>query len=46
MGGRRGGRIMRGKSFGSSLHVAAVGSRDSIPPLARDGSDRRGTKRT
>ena len=46
VGGRRGGRIIRGRSSGSSLLVAAAGSRDSIPPLARDGSDRRGTKCT
>ena len=31
VGGRRGGRIMRGRSFGSTMPVAAAGSRDSIP---------------
>ena len=45
MGGRRGGRIMRGRSFGSSMPVAAMGSWDSILPSVRNGSDRRGTKR-
>ena len=44
-GGRRGGRIVRGRSFGSTMLVAAAGSRDSIPPSARDASDQRGTKR-
>ena len=37
---------MRGRSSGSSMLVAAAGSRDSIPPLAGDGFDWRGTKRT
>ena len=46
MRGQRGGQIMRGRSSGSSLPVAVAGSRDSIPPSARDGSDRRGTKCT
>ena len=46
VGGRRGGQIMRGRSSGSSLPVAAAGFRDSIPPSAGNGSDRRGTKRT
>ena len=45
VGGRRGGRIVRGRSFGSIMLVAAAGSRDSIPPSTRDGSDQRGTKR-
>ena len=42
--GRRGGRIVRGRSSGSTMPVAAAGSRDSIPPLAGDTSDQRGTK--
>ena len=46
VGGRRGGRIMRGRSFGSSLPVAVAGSWNSILPSAGDGSDRLGTKRT
>ena len=37
---------MRWRSFSISMPVAAAGSRDSIPSSARDGSDRRGTKRT
>ena len=45
MGGRRDGRIVRGRSSGSTMLVAAAGSRDSIPPSAGDGSDQRGTKR-
>ena len=45
VGGRRGGRIVRGRSSGSTMLVAAAGSRDSIPPSTRDGSDQRGTKR-
>ena len=40
VGRRRGGRIMRGRSFGSSMLVAAAGSWDSIPPSAGDGFDR------
>ena len=35
---------MRGRSSGSTMPVAAAGSRDSIPPSARDASDQRGTK--
>ena len=45
VGGRRGGRIMRGRSSGSTMPMAVAGSRDSIPPLAGDASDQRGTKR-
>ena len=35
---------MRGRSPGSTMPVAAAGSRDSIPPSAGDGSDQRSTK--
>ena len=45
MGGRRGGRIVRGRSSGSTMPVAAARSRDSILPSIGDGSDLRGTKR-
>ena len=45
VGGRRGGRIVRGRSSGSTMPVAAAGSRDSIPPSAGDAFDLRGTKR-
>ena len=45
VGGRRGGHIVRGRSFGNTMPVAAAGSRDSIPPSAGDVSDQRGTKR-
>ena len=45
VGGQRGGRIMRGRSSGSSMPMAAAGSWDSIPPSAGDGSDRGSTKR-
>ena len=45
VGGRRGGRIMRGRSSSSTMPVAAAGSRDSIPPSVGDASDQRGTKR-
>ena len=38
--------MLRGRSFGSSLPMAMVGSWDSIPPSVGDGFDRRGTKRT
>ena len=44
--GQRGGRIMRGRSSGSSMPVAAAGSRNSILPSAGDGSDWHGTKHT
>ena len=44
VGGWRGGRIVRGRSSGSTMPVAAVGSRDSISPSAGDASDQRGTK--
>ena len=44
MGGRRGGRSGRGRSSGSTIPVAAAGSRDSIAPSARDASNQRGTK--
>ena len=44
VGGRRGRRIVRGRSSGSTMPVAAAGSRDSIPPSAGDASDQRGTK--
>ena len=43
--GRRGGRIVRGRSSGSTMPMAAPGLRDSIAPLAEDASDQRGTKR-
>ena len=43
--GRRSGRIVRGRSSGSTMPQAAAGSRDSIPPSAGDASDQRGTKR-
>ena len=36
VGGRRGGRIMRGQCSGSTMPVAAAGSRDSIPPSVGD----------
>ena len=39
VGGRRGGRIDRRRSSSSTMPVAAVGSQDSIPPSAEDGSD-------
>ena len=42
--GRRGGRIVRGRSFGSTMLVAVGGSQDTIPPSAGDGSNQRGTK--
>ena len=42
--GRRGGQIVRGRSFGSTMSVAVAGSRGLIPPLVGDGSDQRGTK--
>ena len=45
VGGRRGGRIVRGRSSGNTMPVAAAGSRDSIPPSAGDASDQQGTKR-
>ena len=45
VGGRRGGRSVRGRSSGSTIPVAAAGSRDSIAPSARDASNQRGTKR-
>ena len=45
VGGRRGGRIVRDQSSGSTMPVATAGSRDSIPPSGRDASDQRGTKR-
>ena len=45
VGGRRGGRIVRGRSSGSTMPVAAAGSWDSIPPSAGNASDQRGTKR-
>ena len=38
-GGRKGGRIVRGRSFGSTMPVATAGSRDSILPSAGDASD-------
>ena len=38
-GGRRGGRSVRGQSSGSTIPVAAAGSRDSIAPSAGDASD-------
>ena len=45
VGGRRSGRIVRGRTSGSTMPVPAAGSRDSIPPSAADASDQRGTKR-
>ena len=36
---------MRDQSSGSTMPVAAVGSRDSILPSAGDASDQQGTKR-
>ena len=45
MGGRRGGRIVRGRSSGITMPMAAVGSQDSIPPLVGDGSNQQSTKR-
>ena len=36
---------MRGRSFGSTMPVAAAGSQDSIPPSVGDASDQRGIKR-
>ena len=42
VGGRRDGRIVRGRSFGSTMPVGAAGSRDSIPPSAGDASYQRG----
>ena len=45
VGGRRGGRIVRGRSSGCTMPMVAAGSQDSIPPSARDASDQRGTKR-
>ena len=39
MGGGRGGRSVRGRSSGSTIPVAAAGSRDSIAPLGGDASD-------
>ena len=44
VGGRRGGRSVRGRSFGSTMPVDAAGSRDSIAPSAGDASDQRSTK--
>ena len=44
VGERRGGRIVRRRSSGSTMLVAAVGSQDSILPSTRDASDQRGTK--
>ena len=35
VGGQRGGRIVRGRSSGSTMLVPAAGSRDSIPPFSR-----------
>ena len=43
--GRRGGRIVRGRSSGSTMPVGAARSRDSIPPSSGDASDQQGTKR-
>ena len=45
MGGRRGGRSVRGRSSGNTIPVAAAGSQDSIAPSAENASDQRGTKR-
>ena len=45
VGGRRGGRIVRGRSSSSTMPMAALGSRDSIAPSAKDASDQQGTKR-
>ena len=45
VGGRRGGRIVRGRSSGNTMPVAAPGSQDSIAPSAGDASNQRGTKR-
>ena len=39
VGGRRGGRSVKGRSSGSTIPVAAVGSRDSIAPSAGDASN-------
>ena len=39
VGGRRGGRMLRGRSSGRSMPVVAARSWDSILPSARDGSD-------
>ena len=38
--------MLRGRSSGSSLPMAAAVSWDSILPSAGNGSERRGTKRT
>ena len=40
MGGRRGIRMLRGRSSGSSLPEAAARSPDSIPTSAWDGPER------
>ena len=45
VGGRRGGRSVRGRRSGSTIPMAAAGSRDSIAPSAGDAFDQRGTKR-
>ena len=45
VGGRRDGRSVRGRSSGSTIPMAAAGSRDSIAPSVGDASDQRGTKR-
>ena len=37
--GRRGGRIVRGRTSGSTMPVPAAGSWDSIPPSAADASN-------
>ena len=39
VGGRRDGRIVRGRSSGNTMPVAAAGSRDSIPPSVGNASD-------
>ena len=43
-GGVEGGQIVRGRSSGSTMLVAAARSRESIPPSVGDESDQRGTK--
>ena len=44
VGGRRGGRSVRGRSSINTISVAAVESRDSIAPSVGDASDQRRTK--
>ena len=46
VGGRKGGRMLRGGGSSSSLPMAIAGSRGSIPPSAVDASECQGTKCT